>query len=258
MKDKIKEAEQLIGNGEILPALDAISEAPLSPDQKNAILSLKSRQNRTVKDWNKGLLSASEYNLESNKILNTALETVSEISHSRTTIFFDRLAENNFEINEDLVRDKNFIHAFTQIFNKVLNTKQQEKIEFFANLLSNTFPDGYSADIDEFDFDLKSLEALAFIEIKLVTLLFKFEIKHSPEQTPSATRLKKNVENWREFRSIVKKEMNLDSEQCDAYLTSIEKTGLINFPRPSVNDLRPFGANTTVLFRRLYEKISHN
>lgn len=257
MENKIEEAEKMIAEGNTRSALEVISQMPLNGDQKNAVLLLQYRKNRTEKDRNAGVIMTSEYQLENTLIAKAMLDTISEIRQDRAEMFFETLSRNNFEISEGLVRDKNFIHAFTQTFDKVLSTQRREKIEFFANMLCNAFSENHPADIEEFEFHLKSLDALTFTEIQLLTLLFKFETQHSIEQTGSANRLKANVENWQEFRSIVKTEMNLDSEECDAYLISIEKTGLINFPRPSVSDHRRFGANTTVLFRRLYEKISH-
>ncbi|MCW5922932.1 MAG: hypothetical protein KIS77_11345 [Saprospiraceae bacterium] len=257
MSNEILNAEKLIAEGETLPALDMISKETTTTEKRHEIILLQNKMTSVEKMFGLGTLKAEDYLLEKARVTQAALRTLSEIEQKRATTFFNRLSDNNFEITEELSRNEDFIHACGQTFLSVLKTRRQEKIKYFADLLSNTFSAEQPQEMDEFDFDFNALDNLSFTEIRLVMLLYKFEMTYSDHSTPDVTRKRMNAENWQEFLTSVQKEMNFNREMAEAYLISAEKTGLINFPRPGNNDLRRYSAHTTEPFRRLYKKINH-
>ena len=71
-------------------------------------------------------------------VLNSSIGFANEelIKH-RLSVLLNELNKGKLDINDDLVKNNDFIHGVTIVFDAVCRTHSEEKILLFANLLSN-------------------------------------------------------------------------------------------------------------------------
>lgn len=166
--------------------------------------------------------------------------------------FFDELSNGTIELTEEVIKSEPFLHNYFATIEAVKRTLSREKITLFAKLFKS-----YTVNMsDQYETYLDILNTLTVEEIKILKIYNDLELTTIPRDGFIQSRLDANKKIWKEFKEEVKKQFNIDS--IDEYLVRIERTGCIYIPRLTSNDLRPYAAMTTSIFRKFREYIFVN
>lgn len=253
--DDVQILRKAVENGDLPLALENLLNLPLPASTRNLVSYLLCLVNMSTRGYALGLIDFREHLENIGPYALKTFDVFTDLQRERTETFVGHMVKSGFVTDEELSGNKEFVHAFSQTLNKVLETNRSEKIEYFSNLLNNSFSDGKKPDIDEFEFNLKALDGLNFIEIQLLVLLFNFEQSIGEGIDTAYKKLEKMSSVWLDFIAKVEEELNLDRDECEAYFYSIEKSGMINFQKQRLGETKNYGACTTILFWKLYKKI---
>lgn len=182
-------------------------------------------------------------------------ETIEKMRIDRLRAFYTQLEFGKIELTEEIIQNEEFLHCYFSTIKCVLNTSRKEKIELFGKLFNKSIKASLIFDTDNYEYFLKILDELSLVEIQILNLLDRLESQTNPEDRLRNHILRANVEIWKEFRVEMKSQFNIEDNLLDETLIRIERTGCLYIPRITSNDLRPYAAMTTEIYRKLKELI---
>jgi hypothetical protein len=89
----------------------------------------------------------------------------------RLKIFYDELANGNIQLTEEVIQTDDFIHKYYITLKAVLETRRNEKIQYFARLLKNSESQLVNNVIDYYEDFIKVLDDLTYQELFVLTKL---------------------------------------------------------------------------------------
>lgn len=182
-------------------------------------------------------------------------DTIENIKKERLTAFFNQLETGQITLTEEIIKSEDFLHNYFSTIRIVLNTRRREKIKLFGNLFRHGIKDTLNILEEEYEYFLTILDELTLQEIEILSILNQLESKTNPQQNQRNAILNANKEIWQEFREIMMTKFQIDNNSLDDILIRIERTGCLYLPRISANDLRPYAAMTTDIYKKLKECI---
>lgn len=145
------------------------------------------------------------------------------IQASRMTDFFDELSRGEITLKQELLDNNEFLHCFFATTAAALKTHRTEKIRFLARLLLSTVANERVANIDEYEEYLGILDNLSNRELTILTLLDKYESKHSKDEDEDD--LQCATKFWKEFSSELTEKLAIPANEIDAMLTRLNRSG---------------------------------
>lgn len=145
------------------------------------------------------------------------------IREDRAREFFDRLGDEDLQLDEALIDSEDFLHCFFATTNAALNTRRREKIRLFANLLKSAFANETPRDTDEYEELLGILDELTFNEWRALLLLDEYS--QEPRRA-SENRLQWSTKFWKPYIDDLEQQLGLPSEEITPFLNRIARTGL--------------------------------
>lgn len=126
---------------------------------------------KTIKDIAlSGLVDLVPYGLGS-----TINNIITEIQSRRLRTFLDQAANGETQLTQEIIEKEDFLHNYFATVSAVINTRRIEKIRLFGNLFNKAVYTNTILNTDEYEFFLKILDELTFIEIELLSSLDEFE-----------------------------------------------------------------------------------
>ena len=147
----------------------------------------------------------------------------SQIREERIRVFFDEIASGSIELTPEVIESEEFLHAYFSTLNAVTHTHRKEKIKLFAKLLTSTLRENLTSKIDEYEEFLKILEELSYREFVILTKLESYEDRF-PKRS-GENDLQRVSRFWDDFSTEVKGELQIQSNELDASLTRLNRTG---------------------------------
>jgi len=141
----------------------------------------------------------------------------------RFRMLLDKLSQGEKYLTEELIQQEDFIHAFISVTRASILTRQKEKIQLFAQLLTNACR-RKELDSDEFEENLTILDELSLRELKLL-LLFKKHEEQLGERTKKQPGDHRKSQ-WDALAREVECELGIPSEHLGSTLSRLARTGL--------------------------------
>jgi hypothetical protein len=158
------------------------------------------------------------------------MDNLERIRTERAKTFFDELAKGDTLLTPELIQSEDFIHAYFATARAAFNTKQREKIRWFARLLLAGSDSKSSLSLDdEFEDLLKILDELSYQELSILAILLKYEsqIQKSIDETePQWT-----IRFWAQFADEVFTKFQISPTELDYVMTRISRTATFGLYR---------------------------
>lgn len=185
----------------------------------------------------------------------TAVFTCQENRMRKWKIIADELDQWN-EINEELLKNADFLHCFKKVIDATEKTQNQTKIRYFSRLLKSSTTAGTIPSIDVYEEYLSILEELSYREITILNILDKYE-RGFPQKKGENDLVRSN-RFWDKFIKELTEKVEIPSEQTDAVLSRITRTGCYEtftgiYASPTVGQ-----GKLTSIFRELKNIIEKN
>jgi hypothetical protein len=169
----------------------------------------------------------------------------------RLKVFFDELERSQISLTDEEIQNNDFLHKYFITLKAAVNTKRDEKIQYFARLLQNSNSPLLNPDLDTYDDFLGILDELTFQEIYILLSIRKFFAEYTGGKGLN------NVAMYRPLKAKLAEEMKVSENEIISYYVRLERTGLIHhfrdqFMSKEVNDT----VNLTETFRKL-ETLAH-
>ena len=141
----------------------------------------------------------------------------------RLRIFFEELSKSNAIDNPELAESEDFVHNCIATLKFVENTRQREKIQYFARLLSvSSIEDGELTDVDEYEDFLKLLDELSYRELRALHILDSFS---STPRNDDDNEMSWTMKFWDDFVKKLCDELPLPTDEVAAFMTRVSRTG---------------------------------
>lgn len=150
------------------------------------------------------------------------MDTVVRMREERSRVFFDELVRGEILLDDGVLKDKDFVHAFFATTAYALNSRRNEKIEMFAQLLKSSQLSGGPANFDEYEDFLKILDELSFREVRTLALYDRYSER--PKQ-PDQNDLQWVETFWGEFENLALMELGIAREEIADFMNRIARTG---------------------------------
>ncbi len=180
---------------------------------------------------------------------------IEQIKSERFKCFYDELAEGEIQLTEDLIKSEDFLHAHFATLKAALNTRRREKIQMFAKMLKSYTFEFDKINIDEYEEYLDVLDELTMKEVKLMTILSKYEKKEM-----KSNEFIQSIETrrfWKDFINEATLKLKSDNEQIELLLTRLSRTGCFRIYGTSYVDQLEFSGRLTSYFYKLEEFVAN-
>lgn len=178
-----------------------------------------------------------------------AVTFIQSLQAKRLRIFFDELNNGEFELNEELIRNDDFLHCYFVATSAALRSRRAEKIKLFARLLHAATINGQIQDIDEYEDLSEILLELSFREFLILIILEKLE-EVNPIQSEE-NELQRASKIWDSFTAEVERRLNIPPTDLNPILTRISRTGCYEEFVGGYSDYAGGKGKTTTLFNRI-------
>ncbi len=175
--------------------------------------------------------------------------TLSLIEEKRRKEFFDELANGEFELTEDIIKNEDFLHCFFITQKAALRTRKTEKIRFLARLLKGSVEKKTFSNIDDYEEILNILDELSYREISILLLLDSYEMKHPYE--PGENDLQRLERFWANFSDDASK--NYQVIELDSFMVRLNRSGCYETFTGTYRDNTGGKGKTTPFFQRIKE-----
>ena len=163
-------------------------------------------------------------------------------------MLFKNLAEGNLLLDDETVRDEEFVNFFMATSKAVVHTRRHEKIVLFARLLESVFVGEEEYSFDEYEELLCILEELSYREILALHILDQYS--HRP---------KSNKQNevewcntfWDEFTKELCGKVRLQPQEVRSFLVRIARTGCYEVHVGAIWDYKGDRGQLTPIYHRL-------
>lgn len=185
-------------------------------------------------------------------------KAIENIREERARSFYEQLSLGAIQLTPELIQQEDFLHAYFATLKASLATRRSEKIRFFANLLLQSVTRGEIAS-DRFEEYLSILDDLSLREMKLLLLLKSYEDTNPfiPKQDSKDGELENDLQRanryWPDFEKAAYDELGIETDELEAYLTRINRSGLYKTLVGAYWDYTGGRGATTTLFSRFAE-----
>ena len=177
------------------------------------------------------------------------IETIRDIREDRARSFFDELSKGNVFIDESLIENEDFIHAYFATTKMALNSRRREKIKMFARLLkSSIIGNGPKDSSDEYEDFLKILDELSYRELQALAIMDGFS---DTPRTAEHNDLTWTNTFWDKFVNMVELELKIPSEEISDFMNRISRTGCYEMFTGSYFDYTGGKGKLTPIYHRL-------
>lgn len=142
----------------------------------------------------------------------------------RLQVFADEFTTLGLTISEEDAMRQEFFDAYTSTAQRVLMESRDAKIRLFARLFGEFVNSGCAAPIDRYEEHLAVLDEISEREFKVLLLLQRHELKCP--QKAGENRLQRTRRFWTDFESDAKEELGISSDNLQAVLTRLTRTGM--------------------------------
>jgi hypothetical protein len=189
---------------------------------------------------------------------------ITKMIKKRLYVFFNELAAGKYTLTPELIENEEFLHCYFCTVRAVVRTYREEKIRYFARLLSAAIGISEQSElirnVDEFEEYLSILDELTYKEIGILKLLYDCESKYTPYPK---IYLDPDRKFWiKYFKEVQKKFQIANSEEFEAVIIRIRRTGCLRLPRTQEVILGKsrihYSCATTPLFHKIVSIIQKN
>jgi hypothetical protein len=141
--------------------------------------------------------------------------------------FFDELDKGNREINDDLIKNNDFLHAYFSTVNAVLHSRTDTKIKLFARALERYTRVDIIEKADEYQELILILLDLSDTEMRIIGLLDKNEaIFPRYKDLSPAEKYSQAQKFWKQFEDELS--TIIPANEFSSRFVRLERTGLVN------------------------------
>jgi hypothetical protein len=151
------------------------------------------------------------------------VDNLDRIKAERARTFFDELAKGDTVLTPELIQTDDFLHAYFATARAAFNTKQHEKIRWFAQLLLSGTDNKSSLNLgDEYEDLLSVLDELSYRELSILAILLEFENQN--EKSADETEPQWTTKFWTQFGEEVFTRFQIPLSELDYVMTRIGRT----------------------------------
>ncbi len=152
-------------------------------------------------------------------------------------------------MTEDLIRSDDFIHKYFITLKAALETKRNEKIQYFARLLKNSNSPLANEPVDYYEDFIKVLDDLTYQELRILIKLHEQENLH---ESYEGNRLMVNKRFYRKFKAHLAEDMGISEDEVLSIFIRLGRTGCVNLDK-SMEPLKQVHDSiaTTDFFKKL-------
>lgn len=180
----------------------------------------------------------------------------------RAKTFYDELDKGEILLNEEIIRNEDFLHAYFATFKAAIYTKQREKIRFFARLLKSSFEEKGFSEADEYDDYLKILDELSFREIFMLYTLKTYEdsveLSDSPKDEDENDELRIASRYWTSFYKEINRAISISYSEFKGLISRLVRTGCYSPITSMTPGYEGDVGKTTEVFAKLIKFIELN
>lgn len=179
-------------------------------------------------------------------------------NRQRAEEMLEDLSNDMVSLNDEMVQNDDFVHAFSIVTSAVVRTRHREKRRLFARLLAIYAKHGDFGDekANVFEEDYQILDELGPREFMVIAILAKYD-RDAREADVGATLVMLN-RVWDEFSAEVEEKVGISSYELSSFLSRIGRTGLYKELTGSYFDYTGGKGTTTPLFERLSRNLELN
>ncbi|RNI32830.1 hypothetical protein EFY79_19760 [Hanamia caeni] len=146
----------------------------------------------------------------------------------RLKIFYDELANGNIQLTEEVIESDDFIHKYYITLKAVLETRRDEKIQYFARLLKNSESELVNNPTDYYEDFIKVLDDLTYQEL---FVLKKLKEKEKEFESLQGRRLMIHKRFYRKFKIQLSEEIGITEDEVLSIFIRLGRTGCINLDK---------------------------
>lgn len=152
------------------------------------------------------------------------LGTYAYFQHQRLQVFANEFSTLGLNISKEDAKRREFFDAYTSTARHVLTESRDAKIRLFARLLGRFVESGCVTSIDRYEEHLLLLDEISEREFSLLLLLERHEATHPLQGNEN--RLERAGHFWTNFEADAGNELGIDSDNLQAILTRLARTGM--------------------------------
>lgn len=171
------------------------------------------------------------------------------IHSERRRELFDALDQGSIELTDGLIQQEEFIHAFLATVRAADRTRQRQKIQLFARLLSALASRKDGLDVDEHEELLQVLEGLSPREFASLVLLRQHEqavTRKNGETTPQWI-----FHFWEDAKHDLEQKLGIPSAELEGFLVRLSRTGFYRREIGFLGEANEIGCTTPSFARFL-------
>lgn len=140
----------------------------------------------------------------------------------RLKVFFEELAQDEIHLSDEIVLNNDFLHKYFVTLKAAIDTKRDEKIQYFARLLRNQRSPLLNPDTDSYEDFIQVLDDLTYQEISILLFIREFTNNH-----PGPKGLN-NMAVYRPMKKKLAEIMSVSENEIVSYFVRLERTGLVH------------------------------
>ncbi|WP_207424966.1 hypothetical protein [Pedobacter sp. SYSU D00535] len=180
---------------------------------------------------------------------------VNSMKTKKLRTFFDELNNEEVKLSPEIIENSDNLHAFFATVNYVNQNRSDVEIKAFAAILKSLYRDEIK--IDEFEEYEQILNELTEREFIILSVKLEFE-KHASLSQTDLNPLQLTSSYWEDFKSEIKKKLNIEAEELNAILVRIQRTGCYATFRGYFDESDEEIGNTTIVLQNLIGAIQNN
>lgn len=171
-------------------------------------------------------------------------------SAKKYKIFFDELGKGSIKLNPALIDNHDFLFCYFKTIQAVQKSRRAEKVQYLARALRKSFASETIRDVDEYEEVIAVIDDLSFNELRLMSILAKFEKRHPHTDEDQ---LKRTFIYWEEFIHSASSELSVPQEMIHPMLIRLQRSGCYQEFVGTYFDYKGGQGNLTKLYYRIEE-----
>ena len=135
----------------------------------------------------------------------------------------DEIEKGNVQLTQERIESEEYLYCCYSIVKAVLNTRQKEKIRYFARLFTSSI-NTPEITIDEYEEYLSILDEISYRELGILATLSRCEKEYSHQAGESD--FDRRIRFWDHFSDEVCSKFSIPMEELSSILTRLNRTGL--------------------------------
>ncbi|WP_321430174.1 hypothetical protein [uncultured Methanolobus sp.] len=152
------------------------------------------------------------------------ITSLTNIQNERREVFMDELSRGKIRFEDKIAQSDPFVHCFIITYDAAMRSLQRQKNQYFAHLLSSSFESSELYNVTEYEEYLNMLNETSSRELWILVVLSKYEKKH--RNIHGKLTLKEVSIYWDAFIAEISSKLSISSEEINAILTRLNKSGL--------------------------------